>query len=354
MSEQRATTALRLRGTVLPGGEVRDVWVLGDRLTFDAPRGEATTVHEGGFLLPGLVDAHAHAGHQPDTMAFDADLMRTAARQYARSGTTLLRVPGHRSPIPAALREDPALPRLVTAGPWLAWSGLANLDGPQTPVADVAAAAVEQALANDGWCKTYGDWEPFTGATPLGVLAEVCDAVHAIGGRVAAHCQTAEGTRNAVLAGVDSIEHAWYLTDELIDALAARGGAITPTWSGFAGWIDEVRTKPEGPRKDWFLGGVDRLGPSTVAAHEAGVRVLAGTDALGFGDVVGEVEWLIGIGLSPAGAIGAASWDARRYLGFAGLEEGAPADVVAYDVDPRTTPGALRHPARVLLRGLVH
>jgi imidazolonepropionase-like amidohydrolase len=88
-------------------------------------------------------------------------------------------------------------------------------------------------------------------------------------------------------------------------------------------------------------------------AHEAGVRVLAGTDSLAFGDVVTEVEWLMEIGLPPAAAIGAASWDARSYLGFPGLTEGAPADVVAYPEDPRSVPGVLRHPTRVILRGAI-
>ncbi|GAA2631739.1 amidohydrolase family protein [Dactylosporangium fulvum] len=342
---------LHLRGTVLPEGDVRDIWVLGDRLTFVRPPGGATTVLDGGYLLPGLVDAHSHPGHEPATMAFDADRFTGAALAYAEAGTTLLRVPGHRAPIPPGLRGDPRLPRLVTAGEWLAWAGLEGLDGPQSVPADLTAAAVAQARANDGWCKTYGDWEPFTAKTPVAMLTELCDAVHAAGGRVAAHCQTAEGTRNAVLAGVDSIEHAWYLTEDLLTALAARGGAVTPTWSGFLPLVADVRTKPEGERKAWFLDGVASLRTATVTAHELGVTVLAGTDALDFGDVVTEIEHLIAAGLPAAAAVGAASWDARRYLGFPGLTEGAPADLVAVPDDPRRTPAVLRHPALVLLRG---
>ena len=344
-------TSLHLRGTVLPEGDVRDIWVLGDRLTFERPAGDVTTVHEGGFILPGLVDAHAHLGHHADTMAFDPELFAAAARQYTADGTLLLRVPGHREPIPAALRQGDAVPRLVTAGPWLAWRGLEELDDLQTVPADLAAEGVAQALANDGWCKTYGDWEFDRVKTPEPVLRELCDAVHAVNGRVAAHCQTAEGTRAAVLAGVDSIEHAWFLTPDLLDVLAARGGAVTPTWTGFVGHVDSVRTKPEGPRKDWFLGGVESLRTATVDAWEAGVTVLAGTDSLGHGDVVAEIGHLVAAGLPPAAAVGAACWDARRYLGFQGIEEGAPADLVAVAGDPRTHPEALRHPSLVLLRG---
>jgi imidazolonepropionase-like amidohydrolase len=344
-------SSLHLRGIVLPEGELRDIWVVGDRLTFHRPAGGTTTVHDGGFVLPGLVDAHAHLGHDADTMTFDEELFVAAGLVYAEAGTTLLRVPGHRVPVPAALRARPDLPRLVTAGPWLAWDGLEDLDDLQTVPADLAAAGVAQALANDGWCKTYGDWEFDRPKVPEPVLRALCDAVHAVGGRVAAHCQTAEGTRNAVLAGVDSIEHAWFLTPDLLDVLAARGGAVTPTWTGFAPHVAGVRTKPEGPRKDWFLGGVASLRTATVEAHEAGVTVLAGTDALGYGDVVTEVEHLVAAGLSPTSAIGAAGWDARRYLGFPGIEEGAPADLVVVAEDPRISPAVLRHPSLVLLRG---
>ena len=201
----------------------------------------------------------------------------------------------------------------------------AELDDLQTVPADLAAAGVAQALANDGWCKTYGDWEFDPAKVPEPVLRALCDAVHAAGGRVAAHCQTAEGTRNAVLAGVDSIEHAWFLTPELLEVLAARGGVVTPTWTGFVPHVDVVRTKPEGPRKDWFLDGVASLRTATVDAYEAGViTVLAGTDALGYGDVVSEIGHLVAAGLPPPRRSGAACWDARRYLGFPGDRGGRP------------------------------
>src|SRR4051812_43378897 len=119
-------TSLHLRGTLLPEGDVRDIWVVGGRITFQRPAGPVTTVHAGGFVLPGLVDAHAHPGHDPATMAFDPALFEAAALAYTGDGTLLLRVPGHRAPIPDALRARPDLPRLVTAGPWLAWDGLAG------------------------------------------------------------------------------------------------------------------------------------------------------------------------------------------------------------------------------------
>ncbi|MBA3489128.1 MAG: amidohydrolase, partial [Longispora sp.] len=56
-----AGPALHVRGVVLPDEIVRDLWLVGDRVTFEPVPG-ARTVVDGGFVLPGLVDAHCHIG----------------------------------------------------------------------------------------------------------------------------------------------------------------------------------------------------------------------------------------------------------------------------------------------------
>ncbi|MDP9417283.1 MAG: amidohydrolase, partial [Actinomycetota bacterium] len=58
-------------------------------------------------------------------------------------------------------------------------------------------------------------------------------------------------------------------------------------------------------------------------------------------------------GLPAADALAAGSWISRQWLGLPGLVQGAPADLVVYDADPRADLGALRHPARLVLRGRV-
>jgi imidazolonepropionase-like amidohydrolase len=60
---------------------------------------------------------------------------------------------------------------------------------------------------------------------------------------------------------------------------------------------------------------------------------------------------LLRAGLTPRAALGAGSWDARRYLGLPGIEEGAPADLVGYRDDPCQDVEALRRPAVILLGG---
>ena len=90
-------------------------------------------------------------------------------------------------------------------------------------------------------------------------------------------------------------------------------------------------------------------------AVDAGVTVLAGTDAgMGpHGAIRGEIELLLEAGLEPDVALGAASWVARAFLGLPGIEEGAPADLVAFDGDPLQDHAALAHPRLVLLDGVL-
>ncbi len=88
-------------------------------------------------------------------------------------------------------------------------------------------------------------------------------------------------------------------------------------------------------------------------AVEAGVPVFAGTDAgMGpHGMIRHEIELLAAAGLAPEVALGAASWAARSWLGLPGIEEGAPADLVAFTSDPREDLSTLAQPAAVILEG---
>lgn len=85
------------------------------------------------------------------------------------------------------------------------------------------------------------------------------------------------------------------------------------------------------------------------------MTILAGTDAgMGpHGMVRQEVELLVAADLSSDVALGAASWTARSFLGFPGIEEGAPADLVAFRDDPRADPVVLASPALTILDGKV-
>jgi imidazolonepropionase-like amidohydrolase len=140
--------------------------------------------------------------------------------------------------------------------------------------------------------------------------------------------------------------------------MAARGTAVVPTLvnvENFPGFAAAGEKKFPA-----YASTIRRLyansGAVVRAAFDAGVPVFAGTDAGGgiaHGVIADEVRALHKAGLPAEAALAAASWSARAWLGLPCIEEGAPADVVVYDTDPRTDLDALRRPQRMLLRGRV-
>ena len=162
--------------------------------------------------------------------------------------------------------------------------------------------------------------------------------------------------QDAIEAGFDSLEHATFLRSDQIGPVAARGIAWVPTCSigeGIRGLIREMGAPPEVVRM--VDEGLDLQPRILREAVDAGVTVLAGTDAgMGpHGAIRGEIELLLEAGLEPGVALGAASWVARAFLGLPGIEEGAPADLVAFEGDPLQDHAALAHPRLVLLDGAV-
>lgn len=343
----------KVRGVVLPEREERSFWIDGDRLRTE-PIADAETVVDGGWLLPGLVDVHTHPGTESTDVPFDDEVLRKQLLEHRDAGVLLIRTPGAAARMPGWVDEDATLPRVRSAGPWLATPGRFFPGyGRDITEAELVQAAVEEASASSGWCKIIGDWLPEEPPVPIDLLQAAVDAVHAIGGKVAVHCQTADGSRNAVLAGADSLEHGMHLDPDLIDQMARQGTALVPTMSVFAAHEQAQRARDSSPRRDWWLAGWEAHPPLVRAAHEAGVTVLAGTDSWPCGTVAAEVSQLINAGLPAEDAIAAASWRARQWLGLPALTDGAPADLVAYDTDPTVDPSALAHPSRIILKGRV-
>jgi imidazolonepropionase-like amidohydrolase len=392
---------LHVRGTVLPEREERSVWIDGGVLRED-PAADAETVADGGWLMPGLVDVHTHPGAERPGDPFDEAVLRRHLADHAAAGVLLIRAPGAAARIPGWAHDADGLPRVRSAGPWLATPGrffpgwgrhvteaelaqaavqeaAAALEaaqdaapggpGPETtpgPPAAAGAASAARGPASapapaprpgaaplSGWCKIIGDWAWDEPPVPLAVLREVTSTVHAIGGRVSVHAQTAAGCANAVAAGVDSLEHGMHLDPGLLDQMAAQGTALVPTLNAFAAAAFQVRAGDPGSRRDAYLAGWAAMPPTARAAYEAGVTVLAGTDTHPCGTVAEEVERLISAGLPRGAAVGAASWTARTWLGLPGLTDGAPADLVIFDEDPVAHPDVLHHPRRIILRGQI-
>lgn len=357
---------LHLRGRALPTGEELDLWVDGDRLRLDPVPG-AETVHEGGWLVPGLVDVHTHPGTAGPGSPLDEDLLREHGRAHVEAGELLVRAPGTPAPLPAWFGEDEGTPRAQSAGNWLVQPGRffkgwgREVPGPDV-VAALAAAAAEEAR-HGGWAKVVGDWsgtrpdgeKDYWPTFPLEAYRAVADAVHLTGGRVTVHAQCPEVTEAAVEAGFDCVEHGMLADRALLERMAERGTALVPTLTIFSNIPGSAARRPPGPLRDFITAGWDRHPAMVREAHEIGVHLLAGTDAAGrgYGTVAEEVRWLVEAGVPGHAALGAASWDARSYLGMPGLAEGAPADVVAYEEDPRADLTQLARPARVVARGRV-
>jgi imidazolonepropionase-like amidohydrolase len=225
---------------------------------------------------------------------------------------------------------------------------------------DLPTAALEELRVSGGWVKVVGDhpgldgrfrrhWMPET----LRVTAE---SIHRAGGRLAVHAVSAPAVEAAVEAGFDSIEHGVEMTDDAIQGMVERDIAWVPTLFPGAGRVAAEFSMSIGiplETVEWIRTIFDRQSEMVGRAARAGVRILAGTDAGQgpHGMIVEQVRLLIKAGLSVEQALGAASWDARAFLGFPGLTEGAPADLVIYDKDPREWVDALERPALIMLDG---
>jgi hypothetical protein len=342
---------LRVRGYALPDGEYVDLYADGDRWTTDPVIG-AELVAEG-WVLPGLVDAHTHPGAEAPGDALDEELLRADLRKHVDAGVTVIRSPGLAGDPPDWFGEDPDVPRASHAGPWLAQHGqFFDGWGRRADHDTLPAVAAEQA-ARSGWAKIIADWGPDSEPVPEQVFKAVVAAVHEVGGRVAVHTQAAGGGAAAVAAGVDSIEHGMCLDPGLLNQMAEQGTALTPTLAQIVGLLPTARSWPDMPGKDWYVDGAEAHANLVVAALEAGVTVLAGTDSRPHGRIVDEIAELVKAGLRPVDALAAASWTARSYLGLPGLVDGAPADAVVYAEDPRQDLDQLDNPMAVILRGTV-
>jgi imidazolonepropionase-like amidohydrolase len=351
---------MRVRGLGLPGETAIELWIVDGRISTEPVAG-ADTVFDGGWIVPGLVDAHCHVG-----LGDDGEIPLEEAVGQAETerdaGALLLRDAG--SPTDTRSLDDrDDLPRIIRAGKHLARPkrysrGFADELEDESQLPDAVA---REAKRGDGWVKLVGDWidRGVGDLAPLWsdhVLKAAIDAAHAHGARVTAHVFSEDALPGLINAGIDCIEHGTGLTDDTIALMLEQGTALVPTLintlENFGGIADSAARYPAyaAHMRDLHA----RCLPRIAAAREAGVPVYAGTDAgsmIAHGRIADEVEALERIGMSATEALGAACWDARRWLGRPGLEHGASADLLCYSEDPRRGPAVLNRPDLVLLRG---
>ncbi|RFU88440.1 amidohydrolase [Streptomyces triticagri] len=355
---------LHVKGRVLVGPDdvADELWVVGGRITYQRPATARDVRTLQGWVLPGLVDAHCHVGLDAHG-AVPADVAEKQALTDRDAGTLLLRDAG--SPSDTRWIDDrDDLPRIIRAGRHIARTRryIRNYAHEIEPE-DLVAYVAQEARRGDGWVKLVGDWidrgtGDLSACWPRGAVQAAIAEAHRLGARVTAHCFAEDSLTDLVEAGIDCIEHATGLTDETIPLFAERGVAIVPTLvniATFPGLADGGQEKY--PRWADHMRRLHARRYDTVrSAHDAGIPVFVGTDAggaLAHGLAAAEVVELTRAGIPPLEALSATTWAAREWLGRPGLGEGAPADFVVYDSDPRADVRALAAPRGIVMNGAV-
>ncbi len=178
---------------------------------------------------------------------------------------------------------------------------------------------------------------------------------------VAVHAHGTEGMKRAVLAGVDSIEHGTFMTDEIIELMKQKGTYWVPT--NMAGeWVAEKAKEP-GYFPEIVRPKAAAIGPVIRAtfrkAHAAGVKIAFGTDSgvSPHGENAREFELMVDGGMPPMKAIQSATLEAARLLKIddrlGTIEEKKLADVVAVEGNPLDDIRAMHKVVFVMKEGVV-
>jgi imidazolonepropionase-like amidohydrolase len=315
------------------------------------------------WAIPGLVDGHAHfaAVERVDWVTDGVAGATERARDALAAGVMLALDKGWSDLTTLEMIRSTGL----EARPDIEAAGVINAVedgywpdfGRRVAPGEVASVVTEAALEGEGWVKLVGDW-PRRGVGPMpnfteAELVEAVEAAGRLGARVAIHTMAREVPSMAVRAGIQSIEHGLFLTEDDIGALGARGGMWVPTILRMEAVIGQLGAESSGGRL--LREGIENAAGLLGLAVEAGVFVLTGTDlAVGTRAVAEEAVRLWELGMSPERVVQAVSSAGFRATGrAASFEVGTPANVVLYAEDPALDPRVLAHPTLVVRRGRV-
>jgi len=254
-------------------------------------------------------------------------------------------------------RVDLALKNAINAG--LVWGPRLLVSG---QVGMSVRGAFEARRAVHQQIEAGYDIIKMTGSARLGheELCAVVDEARLAGRPTATHALGATGYKEAILAGVTSIEHGIYLDSEAVEMMANMGTYFVPTLAGLH-HIRESGTESGIPQfmMDMAVRGRDTHIEGFQRAYGRGVRIAAGNDGGGpfnrADNLAGEIECLVAAGMSFAEALEAAQTTAARLLNLEDetgtIQAGKVADLVVLDGDPMTDLSAIRRVSIVLKAG---
>jgi imidazolonepropionase-like amidohydrolase len=340
---------------------------------------------EAACVTPGLVNAHAHleGSGEPDMMGMiqtttsNQRLLRAVenARKSVKAGITTIRDVGSSNKIAADVRdaiEEGRIPgpRMRAAGKVLCMTG-----GHGWPIGravdspwDARKAVREQMWDGADCIKMIATGGVMTkGAVPGNAqltpdeLGAAIDEAHRHGLRVAAHAIGTQGIKNALRAGIDSIEHGTLLDDEAIGLFKERAVYLVPTLSAPTCILAHLEDGHQ-PRYvvEKARGLNDAMLRNIRNAYDSGVRIAGGSDAGTpynyHEDYAQEVElmWSL-LGMTPQQALHAATNVAADLIGLHRgiLAIGEPADMLLLPRDAGKDVRALREPQVVLKNGVI-
>ena len=348
-----------VRAVPLPDGDRPvDLWVdaTGCLATEPVPDSEPLP---GRYVVPGLVDAHAHpaVGREAGMpVALDGPEALNVLAAWAASGVCLVRDTGSPGGLVLQLDLVPGMPRLQAAGRFLAPAGryFPALLPEAVPQQRLTELALGELARGGRWVKVIADFPAVADGMPSGppgltysaeAVKEMVAAVHAAGGRVAAHVTT-DAVSELVRAGVDSIEHGTAIDESAVRLMAQTGAAWTPTLCAVLG-LPDTASEAARRRVAEYRG---RLPGLLGLAQRLGVPILAGTDTAG--TIAREVALLAGHGLEPAAALQAATTTGYRFLGEPFDQTGRPVTLVTYQDDPREDLAVLSAPSAIIIDGV--
>lgn len=342
----------------------------------------------GRTVMPGLIDAHNHVmsdlerspgfgpppplhGEEPRPSELRWFILAKAARAFLRAGLTTIRDVGSQDDEAIVLREAIRLglvegPQIVSCGRIIsATAPGARIFGTMYREADgpweMRRAVREQIRRGADYVKVMATGarsvereDPEAAQMTREEIDAVVDEAHRLGVRVSAHAEGLDGTRMAIEAGVDTIEHGFSLhrAPELLDRMADRGTVLVPTLTTFhdlaerfaADFSPALVAQAERQRDEAYL--------TLIAARDAGVILAMGFDSGPPGSSANELVRMIEGGLTPMESIVAATAGSAAALGLADrgtLEVGKLADLLAVDGDPLIEPSLLTDAARIWL-----